>query len=126
MAASKRYLSFINARPFAAAWNDLGLTDDDHADLEDKILNGPLRPPVIPGTHGVRKLRYAPPSWNRGKRGALRVCYVCFLNLGTIVLLTAYPKNVKDTLTAADTENINRAVKAFRNALANFRRRGKE
>ncbi|MGD9720341.1 MAG: hypothetical protein AB7O59_07085 [Pirellulales bacterium] len=117
MGEPKRYLSFIDTRQFDAAWNELRLTDDDHADLEDRILNAPLQAPVIPGTVGVRKMRYAPPSWNTGRRGALRVCYVCFLDVGTIVLLTVYPKNVKDTLSAADKKAINHAVDIVRNNL---------
>jgi hypothetical protein len=110
-------LSFIDTRPFDTAWSALGLTDEDHADLEQKILKGPLVAPVISGTDGVRKMRYAPPSWNTGKRGALRVCYVCFIDLGTIVLLTVYPKNVKDTLSAADKKAVNQAVASFRDRL---------
>ncbi len=121
MADEKKYLSFIDTRPFDSAWKALVLTDDDHADLEDKILDGPFRHPVIAGTDGVRKMRYAPPSWKAGKSGALRVCYVCFLDFGTVVLLTVYPKNVKDTLSAADKRAIKQAVRNMRDSLQTFR-----
>jgi hypothetical protein len=119
----ERYLSFIDLAPFAAAWNDLGLGDEDHAHLEELILAAPTRHPVILGTDGVRKMRYAPAKWNVGKSGAIRVCYVCFAALGTIVLLTAYPKNVKDSLSAKDRRLLNQAVDRTRKALENFRRK---
>ena len=121
MVHGKKYLSFIDTRPFDTAWKALRLTDDDHADLEDSILDSPLRHPVIPGTDSVRKMRYAPPSWNTGKRGAVRVCYVCFLELGTIVLLTVYPKNVNDSVSAGDRRLINQAVANLRASLQHFR-----
>ncbi|MEX0677170.1 MAG: hypothetical protein WD063_08855 [Pirellulales bacterium] len=126
MAEEKKYLSFIDTRPFDAAWKEFGLSDEDHADLEDRILDGPTRHPVIPGTAGIRKMRYAPPRWKTGKRGALRVCYVCFVDLGTIILLTVYPKNVKDTLSVGDKALLNQAVSKLRASLEEFRQKRRQ
>ena len=53
---------------------------------------------VIPGSGGVRKL-----GWNafgRGKRGGYRVIYFARIAEGTIWMLTMYPKNVRDNLSA--------------------------
>jgi hypothetical protein len=121
MVHEKKYLSFIDTVPFDAAWRELGLTDDDHAELEERVLDEPFRHPVIRGTRGVRKMRYAPQRWKTGKRGALRVCYVCFVDLGTIILLAVYPKNVKDDLSATDKRVLNQTVLNLRSALQDFR-----
>ncbi len=125
LASEKKYLSFIDLHPFANAWSELALDDDEHAALEDAILDNPIGHPVIPGTDGLRKMRFAPRSWRTGKRGAIRVCYVCFPQHGTIVLVTAYRKNVKDTLMMAEKREVNRSIRRLDRALANFTRRAK-
>jgi len=37
-------------------------------------------------------MRFAPPSWNRGKRGALRILYIVFNDHGIGVLAATYRK----------------------------------
>jgi hypothetical protein len=123
VATQKRYLSFIDLTPFADAWVDLGLDDDQHAALEDEILEDPIRHPVVSGTGGLRKMRFVPPGWPSGKRGALRVCYVCFPEHGTIVLVAVYRKNVKDNLDPSEKRAIADAIRRLDKSLANFRRK---
>ena len=53
---------------------------------------------AIPGSGGVRKLRWGAPG--RGKRGGYRVIYFANLEQGIFWMLTMYPKNVKDTIPA--------------------------
>jgi hypothetical protein len=104
---SKRYYSFIDLAPFDRVWKELNLDDDEHAALEDEILTDPERFPVMRGTDGLRKMRFAPRSWNTGKSGALRVLYVVFAIHGTVLLVTAYTKSEKVNLTAAEKQTIN-------------------
>ncbi len=111
MASEKRYLSFVDLAPFDRAWKQLGLDDGDHAALEELILSAPTRYPIIRGTEGLRKIRFAPQSWNTGKSGAIRVLYVVFVAYGTILLVTAYSKNEKATLTAVETRAINELIR---------------
>ena len=94
--------SFVQLGIFVSAWKYLGLDDEDLRALENVIGQRPQAGKVIPGTGGVRKIRFAPPSWNRGKSGSVRVCYACFLSGKAIFLLTAYGKNRKDNLDAAE------------------------
>jgi len=70
------WLTFIQLAPFVVAWRRLGLTDEDLSALEQLIMHRPEAGAVMQGTGGVRKLRFAPPSWHMGKSGATRVCYI--------------------------------------------------
>jgi hypothetical protein len=58
------------------------------------------------GTGGVRKIRFAPPSWNTGKSGATRVCYAMFTIVDTVYLLTMFRKNQQENLTAGEKAEI--------------------
>jgi hypothetical protein len=72
-------LHFIETTVFTKAWEGLGLDDEeDLLALQLLIMSQPKAAPVIPGTGGLRKLRFAPVRWNVGASGAARVCYVHF------------------------------------------------
>src|SRR5260370_42586913 len=75
-------LQLWEAGVFGAAWRDLKLDTDDLLDLQMEIILRPTAAPVVPGTDGLRKLRFSPESWPVGKSGALRVCYVYFEEFG--------------------------------------------
>ena len=92
-------LLFTDTTWFENDWRDLGLNDEeDLASLQLTVMCSPDGHPLIKGTGGLRKLRFAPPGWNRGKRGALRVCYTHYEEFGHVLLVAVYPKGVKDDL----------------------------
>jgi hypothetical protein len=62
--------------------------------------------PVVQGTGGLRKLRFAPARWNTGTSGATRVCYAYFGDYGIVLLVYVYDKHQKDTLTDAEKKVI--------------------
>ena len=69
-------------------------------ELINYLAANPLEGDVIPGTGGVRKLRFA--ASGRGKRGGARVVYY-YLDMDMpLYALLVYPKNVKTDLTPAD------------------------
>src|SRR2546427_733072 len=69
-------LRFIELRPFADGWRDLKLNDDALLALQIMIMLNPKGNPVVAGTGGLRKMRFAPARWQTGKSGAARVGYV--------------------------------------------------
>ena len=70
---------------------------EDELDLfVNWIALNPLAGDVIPGSGGLRKVRWS--ASGRGKRGGARVIYYNLLQNGTIWLLTAYTKAKLDNL----------------------------
>jgi hypothetical protein len=63
---------------FISKWQrpKMRLRDEDLQALEIALMEDPEAGDVMRGTGGLRKIRFAPPSWSMGKSGALRVCYV--------------------------------------------------
>lgn len=98
----KELLQFWEVTVFREAWEDLKLTTDDLLDLQMEIILAPRAAPVVAGTGGLRKMRFAPEAWPIGKSGALRVCYVYFEEAGQVLLVLVYPKSEKDDLTPAE------------------------
>jgi len=72
------------------------LTDDEYGTLQQSLIVNPEAGDVIPGSGGVRKLRWGVAG--RGKRDGLRV--ICFLRLrqGEIWMLTLYAKRFAELL----------------------------
>ena len=68
----------------------------------------PLAGDLIPGTGGVRKLRFAASA--RGKRGGARVIYYYRDADMPLYALLVYPKNVKTDLTPADKKAVTALV----------------
>ena len=64
-AEPESWLSFVQMSAFVRGWDQLGLNDDDLRSLERQILESPTGAPVVAGTGGLRKARFAPPSWRR-------------------------------------------------------------
>ena len=107
---SSKLPNFIETRPFSESWDDLNLRDEDLQSLQQAILRDPTKAPVIPGTGGLRKLRFVPRRWSKGKRGALRVCFVYFQEDGVVLLALCYSKTEKDDLSPDDKKAIRQLI----------------
>jgi hypothetical protein len=101
------FVHFVELDEFRDDWRRLGLdVERDLWALQVLIMSDPDGPPVIRGTGGLRKIRFAPERWNVGKSGAVRVCYVYFPEHWTVLLVMAYGKNEKDDLSRDEKEGI--------------------
>jgi hypothetical protein len=68
------------------------------------LIERPDAGDVIPGSGGIRKLRWA--AQGKGKRGGARIIYVYVVIAARIYLLRCYGKNVKTDLTAAEKKEL--------------------
>jgi mRNA-degrading endonuclease RelE of RelBE toxin-antitoxin system len=84
------------------------LLDDEYRLFQNDLLERPDAGKVIPGSGGLRKIRWA--GKGRGKRGGLRVIYYWFTAHGTILLLFIYPKNVQESLTPDQLKQLKKIV----------------
>lgn len=65
----------------------------------------------IPGTGGLRKLRFADERRGKGKRGGLRVIYYWWDTGSQFWLFTAYDKDEMADLTAPQRKNLKEMIK---------------
>ena len=78
------------------------LDDDGLRGLQQMLLQNPEAGDVIPGTGGLRKVRFADTRRGKGKRGGLRVIYYWWLGGRQFWLFTLYDKDEMEDLTAKD------------------------
>lgn len=107
--------TFIQTAEFVRNWEKLNLSGEDLRRLELEILKNPKVGSVIRGTGKLRKMRF--PYQNRGKSGSIRVCYVDFVLLDTIYLITLYSKNEKDNLSKEECNDIKKAIDVLEKSL---------
>lgn len=72
------------------------------------LANNPLAGPVVPGTGGLRKVRWTTPG--KGKRSGARVIYYNILDDGEIWLLIAYSKAKFENLPTAFLNTLREAI----------------
>ena len=73
------------------------LTDEEYRQLQHFLVQYPDAGDIIPGGHGLRKLRWT--ISGKGKRGGTRVIYYWLRPRGTILMLFVFKKNERSDLT---------------------------
>jgi hypothetical protein len=111
--AREKYRTFKYLGGFVREWERLGLVDEDLQELELLILSNPDAGSVIRGTGGLRKLRFAPSRWRRGKSGALRIGYAHDAKLEKVLMLAVYAKNDKANLTPQERREVKKLLDAL-------------
>lgn len=82
------------------------MDDEERGVLVDYLARNPLAGDLIPGTGGVRKMRWA--LEGRGRRGGARVVYYFHSATMPIFALTAYAKNERADISQADRNDYRR------------------
>ena len=90
------------------------LSDDSRREMEAAIVADPAAAPVMPGTGGIRKLRWA--GSGRGKRGGIRTIYFHHAGPEAIYMLTAYAKAAREDLSPSEKRALARLVAAIKEA----------
>ena len=89
--------TFVETRLFTKLVQEY-LSDDEVRALQEALVANPEAGDVIPGSGGVRKLRWGVAG--RGKRGGIRVIYYLRSRQRQIWMLTLYAKNVAENIPA--------------------------
>jgi mRNA-degrading endonuclease RelE of RelBE toxin-antitoxin system len=90
------------------------LNEEERMVMEFYIACAPESHPVIPGTGGFRKARWA--RRGKGKSGGFRVVYYFLAEPGRIYMSSIYAKSRKETLSAADQKVLARLAAQIKRA----------
>jgi hypothetical protein len=74
------------------------LDDDEYAELQQFMMQNPDAGRVVPGSGGIRKLRWTRPG--TGKRGGLRVIHFVRYEPNEFWMLTIYAKAKRENIPA--------------------------
>ena len=96
------------------------LQADEYDELLFYLASHPLDGDEIPGTGGIRKVRFA--AHGRGKSGGVRVIYYFYDEENPLYALFLYAKNEQETMTAQQKREL-AAMAAEIKALAKAKRR---
>ena len=88
------------------------LDDDSFRDLQRRLMKDPGAGDPIPGSGGLRKLRFADARRGRGTRGGLRVIYYWWEAGVQFWLFTVYDKDEVADLTPAQRQALKKMIKA--------------
>lgn len=98
-------VSVVETPEFLAAARRI-MAEEERGLLVDYLAFNPAAGELIPGTGGVRKLRWA--LEGRGKRGGARVVYYYHSQAMPLFALTAYAKNERADISQADRNDFRR------------------
>ncbi|MEW5251553.1 hypothetical protein [Microbulbifer discodermiae] len=102
---------FVEMPPFERFRNDY-LNDDSFQALQQKLLDNPLAGVEIPGTGGLRKLRFGDKRRGKGTRGGIRVIYYWYSRKGLFWLFTLFDKDEASDLTSDQRKILKEMLKS--------------
>ncbi len=87
------------------------MDDEERAELVGYLAFHPTAGDVIPGSGGVRKLRWG--LEGRGKRGGARVIFFFHDMDMPLYLMTAYAKNERENVSQAEINTLQKIARAL-------------
>ncbi len=110
---TKRFITFYETKAFLRdAKKTIG--DEERAKLKQFLAFDPEAGVVIPGSSGVRKLRWVRPGI--GKRGGARVIYYYYRDDVPLYLFSVYAKNEKDDLSQSELKELKKRAEVIKAA----------
>ena len=97
----------VETSVFTRLINDL-MDDDSYRMLQFELIAHPEKGSIIPGSGGLRKIRCR--LQGHGKRGGIRVIYYWAVSRRKILMLYAFPKNVRDDISKEQLELLRQIV----------------
>jgi hypothetical protein len=91
------------------------LEADEQTHIISYVAEYPESGNVIPGTGGVRKLRWR--YRGKGKRGGVRIIYYYYNENFPVFMLNLFPKSEKEDLTAAERNHLAKLVEMLKKDL---------
>jgi hypothetical protein len=101
---------FIELPPFGRHRAEY-IDDDAFRQLQIMLMSDPEAGDAMPGTGGLRKLRFADDRRGKGKRGGLRVIYFWWEIRSQFWLFTIYDKDEMSDLTPAQRKALKEMIK---------------
>jgi mRNA-degrading endonuclease RelE of RelBE toxin-antitoxin system len=98
--------------PIFSRQTDKLFSEEEKRELIDFLAENPQTGDEIPGTGGVRKVRFS--ASGRGKRGGARVIYYYLDETMPLYALLAYAKNAKDDITPDEKRAVSALVVALK------------
>ena len=97
--------TFVELKPFMR-FRAAYLDDQSYRSLQIEMMKHPDAGDVIPGTGGLRKLRYMDRNRGKGKRGGLRVINYWRVEADQFWLFTLYDKDEASDLSALERKSL--------------------
>ena len=108
----------IETNAYRKAVNDIW-DEDEQTEFKNYIGSNPYAGVVIPGTGGIRKIRWQ--ASGHGKRGGARVIYYIYDENNPLYLLYAYPKNVQVNISEVEKKVLASVVDEIKQAIRSRR-----
>ena len=108
----------IETNAYRKAVNDIW-DEDEQIEFKNYIGSNPYAGAVIPGTGGIRKIRWQ--SSGHGKHGGARVIYYIYDENNPLYLLYAYPKNVQINISENEKKVLASVVDEIKHAIRSRR-----
>lgn len=110
---NKRFITFYEPKAFLKdARKTIG--DEGRQRLKSFLAFNPEAGALIPGSGGVRKLRWSRPG--TGKRGGARVIYYFYREDVPLYMFAIYAKSAKEDLTQDEIKEMRKRAEAIRKA----------